>query len=277
LHIFLVRTEAARDYIFHGYYIFTSLVALIGISAFIYSLIIRRRIANHKTYRVKNIESHGMVYGIIFFPEKDALKYKSGQFIFLRFFGKKISREPHPFSIASKSNDPELKVYVKKLGDFTNQLHNLKIGDKAIIEGPYGKFNYNYSESDLDQIWIAGGIGITPFIGMAQDLESDMKERKLKNNVTLYYAVNNENELLELDLFRSIENNNNINNFRVILWIKDKNGYLDAKSIKEHSGSLKNKDFYICGPPGMKSALAEDLMKSGVKNNQIILEDFSFR
>jgi len=294
LHIFLVRTEAARDYIFHGYYIFTTIIAIIGVSSFIYSLLIRKRAADHRTYRVKNIEALGSVYGITFSPENDALRYNSGQFIFLRFFAKKLSHEPHPFSIASKSNDPELKVYIKRLGDFTGELKNLKIGDRAIIEGPYGKFNYKYSKSNYinsksdsnhtnsktdsnspDQIWIAGGIGITPFIGMAQDLKKDMDEKKLKSRVTLYYAVNTEDELLEFDLFKSIEKENH--NFRVIPWIKDKNGYLDVKAIKEHSGSLKNKDFYICGPPGMKGALATGLENAGVKLDQIIMEDFSFR
>lgn len=273
LHIFLVRTDASRDYIFNGYYIFTTIVASIGIASFIYSFIIRNSAARHKTYRVKDIQEIGDVHRITFSPENsenDALKYKSGQFVFLRFFNKKVGIEQHPFSIASTSDDPELRVYVKKLGDYTNGLRHLKIGDKASIEGPYGKFNYEYNESGLDQIWIAGGIGITPFIGMVQDLDKDMK-----NKVTLYYAVNAEKELLELERFKSIEHNNK--NFRIIPWIKDKGGFLNADIIKEHSGNLHNKEFYICGPPGMKSSLTKGLTDSGVEKNMIIMEDFAFR
>jgi len=272
LHIFLVRTQAARDYIFNGYYVFASIVAFIGIASFLYSLLVRMRAASHKTYHVKNIQILGSVYGITFHPEGNdgGLKYKSGQFVFLRFNSKKVSNEPHPFSIASKSNDPELKVYIKKLGDFTNELSNLKVGDKAIIEGPYGKFNFTYTKSNSDQIWIAGGIGITPFIGMSQDIDKDMKIK-----ITLYYAVNTEEELICMDILNAIQNKHD--NFEVIPWIKDKNGYLDPKVIREHSGSLKNKDFYICGPPGMKTALSQGLIDSGVKQKRIIMEDFSFR
>ena len=276
MHIFLVRTQAARDYIFNGYYVFAGIVAGIGIISFLYSLMLRKRIAEHKTYRIKNIQTYGSVFGITFSPEKDALEYKSGQFVFLSFFSRRISREPHPFSIASRSDDPELKVYIKKVGDFTNELGNLKVGDKAIIEGPYGKFNFTNTKSDLDQVWIAGGIGITPFIGMTQDFgEYERNEKNTKRKITLYYAVSTETELLELDMFNSTEKNNH--NFKIIPWIKNKNGYLDARAIKGHSGSLKNKEFYICGPPGMKSALAKGLMDSGVKKDKIIMEDFSFR
>ena len=267
-HILWVRTEAARDYIFTGYYIFAGIVAFIGITAFAYSLLLRRNVARHKIYHIKQINTHGDVFGFVFSPEDDALKYKSGQFVFLKFFNKKISREPHPFSIASNSDNPELKVYIKKLGDFTNELYNLKVGDKVFIEGPYGKFNY--SGSVHDQIWIAGGIGITPFIGMAQDLEKDMK-----NKVILYYAVNSEKELIAMNTFNSVAHSNK--NFQIIKWIKDKDGYLDAKVIKEHSGSLTNKEFYICGPPGMKDALNKALIGSGVSKDRIIMEDFSFR
>jgi len=278
LHIFLVRNDAARDYIFKGYYVFTAIVAFIGIASFTYSLLLRWKAAKHKVYRITNIKNFGDVYGFTFSPEKDALKYKSGQFVFLTFFNRKISREPHPFSIASTSDNPELKVYIKRLGDFTNELENVKIGDKVSIEGPYGKFSYIPSGTDkndtdsnsMDQIWIAGGIGITPFIGMVQDLDKAME-----NKVTLYYAVNTEKELIEPELFKSIEKNNK--NFKIITWIRDKNGFLDAKIIKEHSGSLQNKEFYLCGPPGMKNALTQGLNDAGVEKKRIIMEDFAFR
>ena len=268
LHIFLVRNEAARDYIFYGYYIFAAFVAFIGIASFVYSLLLRNRIAQHNFYTIKNIKILGDVYGFTFIPKGDALKYNSGQFVFLRFFSKNISSEPHPFSIASKSNSSELTVYIKKLGDYTSELQNIKVGDKVLIEGPYGRFNY--TESGMDQVWIAGGIGITPFIGMTQDLKSDMK-----NKVTLFYAVNLEKELIELETFTKLSQYNK--NFQIITWVRDKNGFLDAKAIKDNCGSLKNKEFYICGPPGMKNALSEGLLALGVEKDKIIMEDFSFR
>ncbi|MGV8086943.1 MAG: ferredoxin reductase family protein [Candidatus Woesearchaeota archaeon] len=268
LHIFLIRDEAARDNIFYGYYTFAIIVAIIGITSFIYILLFRNKFAQHKNYTIKNIKIYGDVYGFTFIPKDDALKYKSGQFVFLRFFSKNVSSEPHPFSIASKSNSSELKIYIKKLGDYTSELNQLKIGDKAILEGPYGVFSY--TESDLDQIWIAGGIGITPFIGMSQDLNTNMK-----NKVTLFYAVNSEKEIIELEIFNAIKKINK--NFEIITWIRDKNGFLDAKVIKEHCGELKNKEFYICGPPGMKNALTDGLTAQGVKKDKIIMEDFSFR
>lgn len=268
LHIFLVRTQAARDNIFNGYYIFAGFVAIIGIVSFLYILFFRDKIANHKSYIISDIKTYGDVYGFTFKPKNDWLKYRSGQFVFLRIFNKRITSEPHPFSIASKSNNSELKIYIKQLGDYTKELSNVKVGDKAVLEGPYGKFNY--TQSSFDQVWIAGGIGITPFIGMTQDLLAVMK-----NKVTLFYAVNSEKELIELEIFNNVKRHNK--NFEIITWTRNKNGFLDAKAIKEYSGSLKNKEFYICGPPGMKAALMDGLLSNGVKEDRIIMEDFSFR
>ena len=150
LHIFLVRNEAARDYIFHGYYIFATIVASIGIASFIYSLVLRRSMAKHKMCRIKDIQLHDNVYEFTFSPEDDAMRYRSGQFVFLRFFSKKISSEPHPFSIASRSDDPELKIYIKRLGDYTSELDNIKIGDKVKAGFRTGK---DATHTALDLYW----------------------------------------------------------------------------------------------------------------------------
>ena len=52
---------------------------------------------------------------------------------------------------------------MKALGDYTQSLKNLKPGTIAEIEGAFGKFSYTHY-GDSPQIWIAGGIGVTPFL-----------------------------------------------------------------------------------------------------------------
>jgi predicted ferric reductase len=136
LHIFLVRGTASQDNIFQGYYVYAILVSLIGLCAFFYSLLFRNRIASGKLYKIKSLKRKGEnVHEIILVPENTPLKYQSGQFVFVKFKNKKVGKEPHPFSIASASNNPSLKIIVKGLGDFTNRLSDLNVGDKVHVEG----------------------------------------------------------------------------------------------------------------------------------------------
>src|SRR3989344_2497840 len=212
LHIFLVRGDASQDNIFTGYYIYASIVSIIGIFGFSYSLFIKNRLFKAATYRIKSIiKMNNNTYEITFIPDHKPISYKSGQFIFIRFYNKKLGKETHPFSIASKSNSPMIKIIIKVLGDYTNKMQHLKIGDKVSLEGPYGRVNYE-RKGDKDQIWIAGGIGITPFIGMAEDLRNN----NIKNNIDLYYSVKNSSDLVGIEELNEIASITN--KFRIIPW-----------------------------------------------------------
>ncbi len=268
LHMFMVRDDAARDFIFSGYYTFATIVSVIGLSGFSYTLFLKKRILQEAVYIIEEIEKKNSVYEITFVPERKPLKYKSGQFIYVRFYNKRLSKEQHPFSIASKSNDTRIKIVVKNLGDFTSGLHTLKEGDKVLIEGPYGRFNHKW-EDDANQIWIAGGIGITPFLGMAENLPQDMKSK-----IDLYYTVSHEEDFIGLKTLKSIEENNP--NFRVFPWITKEKGRLNLNDIQENSGDLKSKEFYMCGPEALKDSIKNQLVKEGIKD-KIYEEVFNFR
>ncbi|WP_058914355.1 ferric reductase-like transmembrane domain-containing protein [Entomohabitans teleogrylli] len=87
--------------------------------------------------------------------------YRSGQFAFLRF---EHYPEAHPYTIASSPDHPDtLRFVIKALGDDTRRLlETLAPGEKALVEGPYGCFDFNRPVDR--QIWVAGGIGMTPFL-----------------------------------------------------------------------------------------------------------------
>lgn len=109
---------------------------------------------------VTRIERHGDTVDIILQAEKP-LHYRSGQFAFVHFGN---YPEPHPYTIASSPDDPlTLRFVIKAQGDDTRRLvETLNPGEKAEVEGPYGSFDFGRAFER--QIWVAGGIGITPFI-----------------------------------------------------------------------------------------------------------------
>lgn len=276
LHIFLVRGSVSRDFIFMGYYIYTFIVSLIGISGFIFILITKKTRPNRLMYKIDKLKlKNGIITDIIMTPMHKSLKYNSGQFVFLKFHNKYVGKEPHPFSIASKSNDSNIRVVIKNLGDFTSKLDKLNEGDKVEIEGPYGRFNYKKTEKD--KIWVAAGIGITPFIGMAQEVKS------YGNSIIyMFYCVRNEKELVSQDIFEKAKNENN--KFHLITWFTDKQGYLTAENILEIVGkkNLKEKELFLCGPKGFKESIKLGLIKQGLKDNGLLNknihdEDFNFK
>ena len=269
LHIFLVRGVASRDNIFSGYYLFAGIVSFIGLSAFSYSLFIKDRIMKNAVYIIKRIEQKNDVFIIDMIPKHKPLEYQSGQFVYVRFYNERLSREEHPFSIASKSNSRDLRIIIKKLGDYTDRLEHLKIGDKVSIEGPYGKFNCDLQKKNEEQVWIAGGIGITPFLGMLEDLET------CRVKVDLYHSVKKESDFIN---YKEMEDaNSRINQFRFIPWNSTNKGYLTVNDISKISGDLKKKTFYICGPEAFKNSIIKGLTDAGVDNNKIHEEVFGFR
>jgi len=76
----------------------------------------------------------------------------------------------HPFTIASAwKSDGHVMFGTKALGDFTRDLPNrLKVGGPIVVEGPYGGFDY--ADASARQIWVAGGVGLTPFVARLEEL-----------------------------------------------------------------------------------------------------------
>ncbi len=269
-HIFLVRGNASADNIFNGYYVYAAIVSLIGLSAFSYSLFLKNRLVKNAVYKIDKVINADDLFEIDLIPEHKPIKYKSGQFIYLRFYNEKLSKEPHPFSIASKSNEETIKIVVKKLGDFTKKLEHLKEGDKVSVEGPYGRFNFQ-KYKDKDQIWIAAGIGITPFLGMVGELENFPDRGK----IDLYYTVRDDSDFIGYNQLS--ETASKIKGFNFIPWNSKNKGRINAQDIEQFSGDLKGKEVFICGPDKFKEDTIIKLIKEGVKKSSVHEEAFNFR
>ncbi len=270
LHAFLVRGSISKDYIFHGYYLYIAVISAIGILAFSYSLFLKNRLMKNAVYSILKIEHKKDMWTIEMSPEHKPIDYKSGQFIFVRFYNEKLSKEAHPFSIASKSGSKNIRIIVKALGDFTKDLEELKVGDKVSIEGPYGRFNFKNQENK-NQVWIAAGIGITPFLGMVEELESSPNFK-----IELYHTAKDQSELIGYDFLSLLSSK--LKSFRYIPWnSKEKGRRIDTKDISQVSGNLKEKDFFLCGPENFKEDMIEQLTNIGIKKSHIHEEAFNFR
>ena len=83
------------------------------------------------------------------------LEFQAGQFLYATFHQDGIPRESHPFTIASAPGG-ELRIAVKRFGDFTSRVMDLRAGAEARLEGPFGRFSLitrSGSHADLDRGW----------------------------------------------------------------------------------------------------------------------------
>ena len=103
---------------------------------------------------------------------------------------------------------------------------------------------------------------------MAKDLpNTDYK-------IDLYYSVKTASELLdwralnEMAVFKKPD-------FKIYPFVADQQeGYLSADYIEQHSGTLKDKDIFICGPPPMMASLRKQLKDKSVPGTSIHTEEF---
>jgi predicted ferric reductase len=174
LHIVLVSKDVAAYPVLSVWIYGIYSCALLS---YIYMRFFYRIFGPRYDYIISDIEKFEDSAEITLTPKDAPMNYFEGQFIYLRLQDPRFKdTELHPFSIASQScGNGEFKLGIKKLGDFTSGICTLEIGDSLDIYGPYGRFSEKYQCNDRPSVFIAGGIGVTPFMGMWQKaLETDM-------------------------------------------------------------------------------------------------------
>ncbi len=205
-------------------------------------------------------------------PKKSSMKrHRAGQFLFIRFPRDKALNESHPFTISSAPCEDVLRLTIKASGNFTRELfEKLQAGTDAVIEGPYGMFNYK--SGAREQIWIAGGIGLTPFLSFVRDLQ----EVELKHDVNLFYTVRHPEEAIFVEELQAA--GLRYPRLKVHVRYSAKEGSLTVEDILQKAGGdVRRQDIYLCGPLAMIQAFEKKFLELGVPKDMLHYEEFNFR
>ena len=193
--------------------------------------------------------------------------HKAGQFAFVQSTRKERA---HPYTIASAWDPKERKIkfITKALGDYTRTLHDvLQIDEKAVIEGPYGHFTF---DDNKNQIWIGGGIGITPFIAKMQDLQLNNNTTK---NITLFHTTKeySEKALAKIKSYADASG--------IVLHIlhDERDGFLTGEKLRQLVSYWQHASVWFCGPAGFGKALKKDLQAHGFSPENFHQELFEMR
>jgi len=91
--------------------------------------------------------------------------------------GKPLQNHRHPFSFSSSAAlaDGRIEMSIRRLGDFTSEVHKVRLGERVYVDGPYGAFTIG-NPADM-HVLIAGGIGVTPMMSMIRTLADHGENR----------------------------------------------------------------------------------------------------
>jgi ferredoxin-NADP reductase len=182
------------------------------------------------------------------------------------------------FSIASSPGEPSLMIATRMTGSaFKRSLADLPVGSGVQVNGPYGEFLLNVDPM-RPAVFLAGGIGITPFRSMIKHTIEQHSPQRL----TLVYSNRTPDDAAFLDELQDLEKEHP--NFRLIATMTQpqnpgktwtgRTGYVDVQFVKDHLRDQTPSVYYVAGPPRFVSAIAEALATAGVKEGDIRTDEF---
>jgi ferredoxin-NADP reductase len=209
-----------------------------------------------------------------FRPEQPVL-YTAGQYTELTI------PHPHPdqrgirhwFTLSSSPTDDLLTITTKFAADkgssFKRALRKLQPGTELHVATPMGDFVLpKLVQTPL--IFVAGGIGITPFHSILSWLAATRETRPIK----LLYGVRSEDEIIFQETFDKAGRRATIMVSEPTAAWGGERGHLSAELILGLEKPAEDTLIYVSGPEPMVQALANDLHKAGIKKHQIVSDEF---
>jgi len=245
---------------------------IIGTASYLYTEVFGQFLKKYVPYTVEAVNHpNGSTTEVVLRAKKDTIqKQRAGQFLFVRFPNEKTLDESHPFTISSAPREDVLRVTIKASGDFTRHLfENLKAGMDAVVEGAYGMFDYK--TGGQKQIWVAGGIGVTPFLSFIRDMDGNLMQ-----DVDFYYTVRHREEAIFVDEIESAVKQNP--RLKAHIRFSSTDGSLTVDEIiKNAGGNISGHHVYMCGPFPMVQAFEKNFLEAKVPAASIHYEEFNFR
>lgn len=208
----------------------------------------------------------------------DAIPHKAGQFLTL------TARVPDvpgttmrcfSFSTPSRVVDTvDIIVRRNPAGAMTPYLlERARPGDAFGIVGPYGDFHLR--DGDAPCVWIAGGSGLSPFMGMLRD----MLDNGVRRPVRLFFGAVHPRDLYYVDLLNDVAAQNDWFTFTPALSGDERCAEcadygLITDVVGKYIGDASGMEGYLCGGPGMIGACVKLLTERGMHRDHIYYDRF---
>lgn len=201
--------------------------------------------------------------------EGPQMKFRAGQFVYLAPLDRQLKsgrREEHPYTLSSAPGEAELRIGIKAFGDASTALQEVSAGSEAMLDGPYGRF----FEPGLrgPELWIGGGIGITPFVSRARAWHKAASAV----DVHLVYCANDPERAYYLGQFHKAAAV--APGLRISTHYFRDEGPLDLGWLQTNCPDAASRTWYVCGPEPLLKITAELRKKLGVPRHRYRSESF---
>jgi ferredoxin-NADP reductase len=217
-----------------------------------------------------------------YFEKPRDFQFQSGQFVDLTLIDppeNDAEGARRTFSIASAPYEESFMFATRMRGTaFKRVLRTVPLGTELQLEGPFGMMTLDKAEPRA-AVFLAGGIGITPFRSMI----FEASKQKWSRPLWLFYSNRRREDAPFLTELEEIQTSNP--NYKLVATLTEpeksrqtwtgETGYIDVAMLAKYLGELTSAIYYTAGPPAMVAAMLEMLGKAGVTMSQIRSEEFS--
>jgi ferredoxin-NADP reductase len=184
----------------------------------------------------------------------------------------------HAFSVVSAPFEDELVIATRMRDSaYKRALAAMPVGSRAVVEGPFGSLTLHRDRS-RGAVFVAGGIGITPFMSILRQAARDPLSRSL----ALVYSNRRPEDAAFLAELQQLERDKR--SFRLLATMTDM-----ARSTASWSGETRRVDgalvasaaegmtspiHYLVGPPAMVEGVRKALAQAGIDDDDVRSEEF---
>jgi Na+-transporting NADH:ubiquinone oxidoreductase subunit F len=213
--------------------------------------------------------------------EPSEITFKAGQYVQFQVPEYELSKESvyRAYSVASPpSTKDSIQLEIRLIPNgicTTYVFEHLKVGDRIIINGPYGEFFLHENQRDI--VFIAGGSGMAPI----KSILHNMQEKSISRHATYFFGARSVRDLFLVDEMQGFEKS--LNNFRFVPALsepleednwKGETGLI-TEVLDRHLKSGENTEAYLCGSPGMIDASIKVLTQNGIPEELIYYDKFA--
>lgn len=223
----------------------------------------------YKIHSIDNFQSHTL---LTLAPVNEPMRFLPGQYATIRSYQGLNSTPARCFSVVSSPDEATLQMAFRRSGAFTSLLSTLLIGDKVKVQGPFGEFTI--TDRRQPAIFLAGGIGVTPFISMmrhAQRQETGQTIRLLSSNRSIDQTPFFE----EIRTISSRAPSISAEFYTEVGDVGTIAGRIGVDQLKAIDDRYPDAEYYMCGPEYFTEAMSKYLNSLDIETWRQHTESFS--